>query len=270
MDTAEKSRRVLLPDLSLESQIHASALGLINAFTADLYHFIDRALCQSLGTDWQIRFNMEESEERDLNYRDPSVLLKELTRKGSSPLRKPLSSLIPQAQWKNFYSRLEELLSARNKWVHNEIPTDSRHLESLVVLIQKISWFLELPVAADCQSFLELLDPLNHAQSVEHEGQPERIQDAGVNIVGEAIMEDFLTHSYTLHLNGQIRHRGSDALLSDFRPSALALGANLVSQKPNGGRLKITSKGIIGAYFQSGWGFLAHVTPDQWFPGHLK
>lgn len=270
MVTGEKSKRVLLPDLSLESQVHASALGLINAFTTDLFNFIDEALCQSLGRDWLTRLSMEESEEKDPNYRDPSVLLKELTRKGSSPLRKPISSLIPHAQWKNFYGRLDELLNARHKWVHNEVPANSRQLESLVVLIQKLAWFLELSVAKDCLLFLELIHPQAESPESENGSRAQPVVNDGVNLVGAPIEEEFLPHSYTLHLNGHIRHRGTDELLATLRPDALALGVALIAQKPNGGRLRITPKGIIGAYFEGRWGYLARVNPDEWFPGHIK
>jgi len=43
----------------------------------------------------------------------------------------------------------------------------------------------------------------------------------------------------------------------------------MIARKPSGGRLRITSDGIVAAYFEDHWGYIATVTPEQWFPDHL-
>ena len=88
--------------------------------------------------------------------------------------------------------------------------------------------------------------------------------------VGTLIDSDFLEYSYVLHLNGQIRNRKSDELLSEVNSqNSESIGALLIARKPNGGRLRMTRSGIIAAYFEDHWGYLATVSPDQWFPEHL-
>ena len=77
-------------------------------------------------------------------------------------------------------------------------------------------------------------------------------------------------YSYVLHLTGQIRNRKTDELLSEVNPqNSESIGALLIARKPNGGRLRLTHSGIIAAYFEDHWGYLATVLPDQWFPEHL-
>jgi hypothetical protein len=88
--------------------------------------------------------------------------------------------------------------------------------------------------------------------------------------VGELIEGKFLDYSYVLHLTGEIRNRKSNELLSELKPNfAVAIGTLMVARKPSGGRLRITSEGIVAAYFEDHWGYIATVTPEQWFPDHL-
>ena len=88
--------------------------------------------------------------------------------------------------------------------------------------------------------------------------------------IGEEVKERLLSHSYVLHLNGDIRDRASDDLLVDVNPvSAQSLGAFLISRKPSGGRIRITEDGTLCAFFEEKWGYLARVKPEDWFPDHL-
>lgn len=99
------------------------------------------------------------------------------------------------------------------------------------------------------------------------------IQIAGeeTSHIGDEVKERLLSHSYVLHLNGDIRDRASDELLSDVNPTAAqTLGAFLISRKPSGGRIRITEDGTLCAFFDEKWGYLAKVKPEDWFPEHLN
>ena len=88
--------------------------------------------------------------------------------------------------------------------------------------------------------------------------------------IGELVNERLLSHSYVLHLNGEIRDRASEEYLSAVNPtSAQILSALLIARKPNGGRIRITEDGILCAFFGEKWGYLAQVKPEDWFPNHL-
>ena len=88
--------------------------------------------------------------------------------------------------------------------------------------------------------------------------------------IGELIEGKFLDFSYILHLSGEIRNRKTNELLSEILPIfAMNLGTVLISRKPSGGRLRVTSDGVLAAYFEDHWGYLGKVNPEQWFPEHL-
>lgn len=274
------SMRVAKPDLEIETQVNVAGLGLINSFVSDLFTFIDKGMAKSEGQDWLIKLQAQDISSGEVNYRDPSVLLKELARKGQSPLRKPISALVPASHWKDFYNRLDEILGERHLWVHNKVKADAEQLKSLVILINKVSWTLELPVVRECSELLEWINP--EIQEVPLEAsEPETTPSQLVAQFGEFTKDDelavgspiagpFASYSYTLHMNGSIRNRSTDELLEDLIPEAGILGALLIARKPNGGRLRISTNGTIAAYFADSWGFLAHVTPETWFPGHLS
>jgi hypothetical protein len=87
--------------------------------------------------------------------------------------------------------------------------------------------------------------------------------------VGTPLNGPYLDHSYTLHLNGSIRDRDTDTLLSEVNANAEVVGTLLIARKPNGGRIRLVSNGVLAAYFDDHWGFLAQVEDDNWFPKHL-
>ena len=94
---------------------------------------------------------------------------------------------------------------------------------------------------------------------------------AGQTQVGEPINERLLSHSYVLHLDGEISDRSSGELLSHFFPeSALTIGKNLLQRKASGGRIRVTEDGILCAFFGDQWGYLGTVDFDRWFPNHLE
>ena len=89
--------------------------------------------------------------------------------------------------------------------------------------------------------------------------------------IGEIVNERLLSHSYVLHLNGEIRDRVSEELLSIANPTAAQkFGPLLIARKPNGGRVRITEDGILCAFFGEKWGYLAQFKPEDWFPNHLS
>ena len=88
--------------------------------------------------------------------------------------------------------------------------------------------------------------------------------------IGDEVKERLLSHSYVLHLNGDIRDRASDELLAEVNgTSAQSLGAFLISRKPAGGRIRITEDGTLCAFFGEKWGYLGRVKSEDWFPNHL-
>ena len=271
--------RVALPDLNIPTQVNSTGCGLINVFASDLFDFIDKGLKKSKGQNWLTEMQIQ-SVGADLNYRDPSVLLKELAHKGGSPLRAPITALVPQANWKDFYKRIDDLLGERHLWVHNSITADAEQLKSLAVLVSKVSWTLELSVVQECQAILDHITPDETEVAVE---APEPIAAASEiaaelgrftsddeTPIGTPLSGPFVSHSYTLHVNGSVRDRATDELLGDLISDGDTIGALLLARKPSGGRLRITAQGDVAAYFGDSWGFIAKVTPKTWFPGHLS
>jgi hypothetical protein len=261
------------PNLDAPIEVSSAALGLINVFSADLFDFIHNGMSEELGQNW-LNLLQQQDLGADLNYKDPAALLKELVQKGQSPLRRPISALVPKANWKDFYNRLDDILQERNKWVHNSVKADSDALRSLVLLVNKVSFYLELPVTKECNQLLEHISPPEIASDPEVDSAKAKAAELDQTVpageVGAPLMGPFIAHTYTLHLDGSIRDRSSDQLLHELVPASKALGQVLISRKPNGGRLKINSQGQIAAYFGDYWGLLGEVEPKNWFPGHIK
>ncbi len=272
------SIRVVLPSLDVPTQVSSTGTGLINVFCSDLFDFIDKGMKKTRGANWLTEFQVQNFGS-ELNFKDPSVLLKELTQKGQSPLRAPISALVPQANWKEFYKRLDDLLGERHLWVHNSIKPDAEQLKALVILVNKIAWKLELAVVKECRALLDLITP-EEPEEIAEEVEPVaaaseiatelgRFTSGDELVIGAPITGPFISHSYTLHTNGSVRDRKTDQLLSDLIPDGETLGALLIARKPSGGRLRVTETGEVAAYFGDVWGFLAKVEPKTWFPGHL-
>lgn len=107
-------------------------------------------------------------------------------------------------------------------------------------------------------------------ENIKSEGIPTTRDLPRENLIGTQINERLLSHSYVLHLDGQISDRSSGELLSHFFPeSGLNFGKILLERKPNGGRIRVTAEGVLCAFFGDKWGYLGSVQFDQWFPDHL-
>lgn len=268
--------RLRAPSLDNNSEIQAYGLGLINLFTSDLFDFINLILIKSEGNNWVQDHKIKDLKFAELNLRDPSSLLKELTRNGQSILRKPINSFVNKAQLKDFYNRLDDVLTERNSWVHNEIDPTPKSLESLVVVVKRIAWLLELSVIKECDSILNLMRPEESEQVRSQEITPVITEVTPISSIPNGA-EDlrvidpdiFINQSYTLHLSGSIRDRKTDTLLEAQVPGAKEFAAKLLAKKPSGGRLKITKEGEIACFQDEKWIFLAKVEPDRWFSGHL-
>jgi hypothetical protein len=266
--------RLRTPDLSSNSEIQTYGLGLINLFTSDLFEFINLILVKSEGNNWLQDTKVKDLKFAELNLKDPSSLLKELTRNGQSILRKPINYFVNKAQLKDFYDCLDDVLTERNSWVHNEVDPTPKSLEELIVIVKRIAWLLELSVIKECDSVLNLMRPEELEQPKSPEltvapTVPTQISTNKDEKLKEINPDRFIGKSYTLHLSGSIRDRKTEVLLESVVAEAKEFGAKLLALKPSGGRLRITKEGELAGFEGDKWVYLAKVEPGAWFPGHL-
>jgi hypothetical protein len=277
--------RLAIPNLQQEEQVHQTGVALINLLGIDFFEFIDIELRKSDGPEWLTTYRKSSLVYANYNFIDPSNLLKELLRVSTSPLRTPIRSKIQQKDSVAFFNRLKIVLDDRNDWVHHTSKFSKEQLKSLILNIYPISEKLGLEIKTECDFLLSKLsgvepdiaqieDPI----VPESDSKPETelikvIQEISLGDereIGAAVEPPFTEFSYVLHLTGEVRNRKNDQILSEVNPKvAESVGALLISRKPNGGRLRLTREGIIAAYFEDHWGYLATVTPEQWFPDHL-
>jgi hypothetical protein len=281
----EFQMRLALPDLQHEEQVHQTGIALINLFGADFFKFIDSGLEKSDGVDWLTTYRKSNLVYANYNFIDPSNLLKELLRVSTSPLRKPIRTAIDSKDSVPFFNRLKVILDDRNDWVHHNSKFSREQLKTLILNIYPIAEKLSLLVKAECDFLLSKLDgvvpdiaQVDNPIVPETESKTEsKLIKAIQNIIpsderpiGEGVESEFTEFSYVLHLSGEVRNRKNNELLSELNPDmAESIGALLIARKPNGGRLRLTRDGVIAAYFEDHWGYLATVSPEQWFPDHL-
>ena len=277
--------RLAIPNLQQEEQVHQTGVALINLLGIDFFEFIDVELRKSDGPEWLTTYRKSSLVYANYNFIDPSNLLKELLRVSTSPLRKPIRSKIQQKDSVAFFNRLKIVLDDRNDWVHHTSKFSNEQLKSLILNIYPISEKLGLEIRTECDFMLSKLNgvepdiaQIEDPIVPESDSKPETelikvIQEITLGDereIGAAVEPPFTEFSYVLHLTGEVRNRKNDQILSEVNPQvAESVGALLISRKPNGGRLRLTREGIIAAYFEDHWGYLATVTPEQWFPDHL-
>ena len=277
--------RLAIPDLDQEGQIHQTGIGLINLLGIDLFDSVNRSLEVSDGADWLTKYRKTSLVYLNYNFNDPSNLLKELLRVSTSPLRKPIRERIEQKEIVAFFNRLQVILDDRNDWVHHNSTFSRENLKTLILNLYPVAQKLDLLMIEECDFLLSKLDGIEPdvpqvddpiVASTTSDSVPELVKGIQEIIsnsdldVGELIENKFLDYSYALHLTGEIRNRKSNELLSELRPDfAVTLGTLMIARKPSGGRLRITSDGVVAAYFEDHWGYIATVTPEQWFPDHL-
>lgn len=284
-DEVKSSMRLAVPDLNQDGQIHQTGLGLINLFGSDLFSEINRELEKTDGIDWLTNYRKTNLVYQNYNFVDPSNLLKELLRVSTSPLRKPIRMAVPQKELVAFFNRIQVVLEDRNDWVHHNSIFTKEHLKSLILNLYPIAQRMNLELLQECDFFLPILDgvepdipqteePIIASTGTADESEWVKAIQAVIPenepSVGELIEGKFLDFSYVLHLTGEIRNRKSNELLSDLNPEAAnSIGTLLIARKPTGGRLRITAEGVLVAYFEDHWGYLAKVTNEKWFPNHL-
>jgi hypothetical protein len=276
--------RISKPDLKIEQQIHQAGIGLINIFGEDLFRFIDKELSISRGPRWLLDIQKSDFRYQSGNFKDPSVLLKDIIRNSSSLFREPLRKIVPQKESVAFYSRLQVILDDRNEWVHHQVIATEENLKTLALNISPIARKLSLETLEECNFIIDIISPEISTlqddasdQSVSEELPIFEVNELVTNIseegwtIGDRIDENFLDFSYTLLLSGSVKDRKSGSLLEEVNES---FGKNvsqmLLERKPSGGRLRITSGGIIAGYFDEHWGYIAQVTDTEWFPSHLN
>ena len=277
--------RLALPDLEQEEQVHQSGIGIINLLGIDFFKFINTSLEKSDGVDWLTNYRKSSLIYQNYNFNDPSNLLKELLRVSTSPLRKPIRTFLVAKDIVAFFNRLQIILDDRNDWVHHNSHFLGDKLKTLILNIYPIAEKLNLEVKTECDFLLAKLDgvepdvpqELDDSEN-DKEGEKEiemvksiqTVMPQNERTIGELIEERFSEFSYVLHISGEIRDRKTGQLLSEVKPGiASALGVLLIARKPSGGRLRVTTNGIIAAYFEDHWGYLAKVTPEQWFTDHI-
>lgn len=273
--------RLLVPDYEVEFQINQAGVGLINLLAHDLFAFIDIQLKNLLGANWLEEMLSVDPTTTEVNFRDPSILLKDLGRKTHATLRLPLNNKVDKDQLYDFYNLLNDIHGERHLWVHQEIKSTKKQFLSLVNLINKVATMLDLPTKSEC---LELFSNDDRpAVELQDSAKPSILIDTkldlasafqtltkdDLSLVGSVMTGPYLEYSYTLHLNGEIKDRETGVLLSTSRNNADLIGALLIARKPKGGRIRVTKDGVLVGYFEDHWGFLAQIEAENWFDGHL-
>ena len=277
--------RIANPNLEQDGQVQQTGLGLINLFGIDFFGELNSRLEVSDGLDWLTGYRKSSLVYLNYNFNDTSNLLKELLRVSSSPLRKPIREHISQKDLVAFFDRLQVILEDRNDWVHHNSTFSKESLKTLILDIYPVVELFDLTLLTECNFLLPILDGIEPdvpqtkdliVPSSSHDIESEwvkgiqEVMPANEPPVGELIEGKFLEFSYVLHLTGEIRNRKTNDLLSELNPEVSQnLGALMIARKPSGGRLRITSDGIVAAYFEDHWGYLAKVSVEQWFPDHL-
>ncbi len=277
--------RLAIPNLDQEEQIHQTGIGLINLLGIDFFNSLNLELEAAEGVDWLTKYRKSSLVYLNYNFNDPSNLLKELLRVSSSPLRTPLRIAIPPKDIVAFFNRLQIILDDRNDWIHHNSVFTSENLKTLILNIYPVAEKLKLTLINECDFLLSKLDgveadlpqseePIVASSKTESSSaltvEIQEVVSESERTIGELIDEKFMEFSYVLHLTGEIRNRKNNELLSEVNPEfAPKLGTVLIARKPSGGRLRVTRNGILVAYFEDHWGYIAKVSPDQWFPDHL-
>lgn len=83
---------------------------------------------------------------------------------------------------------------------------------------------------------------------------------------------DFRGRGYALSPKGRIECRATGETLDQAlgRERARAVAERILEIKPKGGRLKVSPEGVVGGYADRQWVFLTVLSPEEWFPGHLR
>ena len=204
---------------------------------------------------------------------------------GGSQFRLPLNSRVARENLLFFYDGLDDLLGERNAWVHRQLSEDTSELNGLaksatlllnacLIEFDYSEWINDLlldnhvPKTEISTSLQETISniPVNERG----EGfQMEENQEIELS-VGDPVTARFLTHSYVVGENGDILDRTTGVRLSQFNSTYQNSLKNLISNLKIGSRLRLTTEAQLCSFIEDHWGFLTNVSPEDWFPNHLK
>lgn len=260
--------------------VYATAVSLMAHFADSLLNIIDEKFKPLYGIDWQNQLVDLALLQPDQNLRDVQALLKELARNGQSQLRLPLSDrIIKKEDRKFFYDELANILAERNAWVHRKIQESRDELIGLAELIQQVSSMISISTEKECHELIRLLtsspevsekDAIQSETNEFSSSQVPRELAGRVWNFGDAINLQFTSHSYLITEDYDVSDRITGVKLSDVRPETYSrMFVSLEKLRP-GSRLRITSDGIVSAFFTDNWGFVDHVSAQEWFANHLS
>lgn len=254
--------------------IYATALSLLALFSDCLLEIIEEKFSNLYGEDWQQQFINQELLSEDQNLRDVHALLKELSQKGQSQLRIPLTERVVKHKRQNFYDELANILAERNAWVHRHVQESKRELLDLAKTIRLVSEMAEVASFQQCDELIG-----NLSKQPEKTGPPmEKVEVPQLGItsskselkVGDPIHTQFTSHSYLITPELDVIDRVSGLKLSEVNKKTLErLNPKLKQLRP-GSRLRLTQDGIVSAFFAENWGYLEQITAEDWFPLHVN
>jgi len=266
--------------------IFSAALVIISHFSDYVFGQINLGLTELYGVNWKKKLQDEELLPREFNHRDPQAILKELARNGSSQLRFPLNGKISRHKLSYFYDGLDDLLGERNAWVHRQLDESLPELKDLANTTsellsacslefnynQWIEGLLAMESGAEIQlDSLRLISTTGFSKNPSEEVTstfPENV-DSEIQI-GAPVSSRFMTHSYVVESNGDVSDRNTGVKLSEFNSVYQIILQSMLSELKVGSRLRLTQDGHLCSFFEDHWGYLATITPSEWFPNHLK
>ena len=282
--------RIQKPNLQDHLQISMCATSLLMIFGDDLASKIDGEMSALVGENWLLSLAQSNQHYRNFNLKDMSSLLKDLTRNGQSALRFTLLTKLNDREKREFFGALDDVLGERNAWIHRQVDGTVEAFEDLVATIRVASVYIDLPIVNECdylrratnnssvigkqelnQLTPDIANTIGEVERVPEKALDEELENAeGEFEYGSPITGKMLAHSYVLRVNGQIENRANGENLSSHHAEfASSLGALLLTRKPQGGRIRITPDGLLCAFINDGWGYLAKVQSENWFPGHI-
>jgi hypothetical protein len=286
--------RIPKPNFEDPVQISMAANNILTLFGIDLSNKVENSMKGLLGDGWLNGLAEQNDKYKNFNVRDMTSILKDLTRNGQSVLRLPLLQNIEKREIKTFFDALDDVLGERNAWVHRQVNSDESEFCDLVQTILTASRYLELEIVRECENLLkaetslvqEIVKPIEEVSidmvepvipvvaaptSFQFLALTEVESDDQPYAIGTPIALPMLSHSYVLRLNGAIEDRATGKSLSEVNPKAAEMYSPLLlARKPSGGRIRITKGGILCAFIDDNWGFLAQIEAKDWFPGHLN
>lgn len=276
-----------LPKISLNHPygILSAAFALISHFSDALFSEVNTGLQKLYGDQWMKKLQSQDLLIHEFNPRDPQSVLKELARNGASQFRLPLNSRIERQNLSRFYDGLDDLLGERNAWVHRQLSEDITELQDLANTASMLleicsldfdyrSWLSELLTGEQIPTNNSPGSPLDYVTNKAPEemgGSPEMQKDQKVQLsLGDAVTARFLTHSYVVGEAGDVVDRTTGVRLSQFNSGYQKRLLAIISNLKIGSRLRITAEAQLCSFFDDHWGFLVDISPEEWFPNHLK